>query len=102
MSEEHTWVVVDKMDGGLQAEIMRGLLEAQDIPVWLNQEGAGKAIGLTLPALGLVQVLVPSDKEQQAREIVEAYYAGTFESQGEEWNVDAGQDDAGGAEPSET
>src|SRR3990170_4841060 len=98
---ERTWVVVDEIEGGLQAEIMRGFLEAQDIPVWLNQEGAGKAIGLTLPLLGLVQVLVPSDKVQQAHEIIEAYYAGTFASQGEEWNEGAGQDEAEDSKPTE-
>jgi hypothetical protein len=49
---ERKWVMVDEVSGGIQAEILRGLLESQGIPVWLNQEGAGKAYGITLPALG--------------------------------------------------
>lgn len=73
---EKKWVLVDEVSGGIQAEILRGLLESQDIPVWLNQEGAGKAYGITLPVLGSVQLLVPSDVEQRARELLDAYYAG--------------------------
>lgn len=73
---EREWVLVDEVSGGLQAEILRGLLEANGIPVWLNQEGAGRAYGLTIPALGAVQILVPSDVEKQASELLEAYYSG--------------------------
>jgi hypothetical protein len=73
---ERKWVLVDEVAGGIQAEILRGLLESQGLPVWLNQEGAGKAYGITLPALGSVQILVPSDVEQRALELLEAYYAG--------------------------
>jgi len=78
--DERKWVLVDEVSGGIQAEILRGLLESQGIPVWLNQEGAGKAYGITLPALGSVQVLVPSDVEQPARELLNAYYAGELEN----------------------
>lgn len=73
---ERKWVMVDEVSGGIQAEILRGLLESQGIPVWLNQEGAGKAYGITLPALGSVQILVPSDFERHALELLNAYYAG--------------------------
>ena len=72
---ERKWILVDEVSGGIQAEILRGLLESQGIPVWLNQEGAGKAYGITLPALGSVQILVPSDVEERALELLNAYYA---------------------------
>ena len=35
MAEEE-WVVVDRVQGQLQAEILKGMLEAQGIMVWLN------------------------------------------------------------------
>lgn len=73
---EREWVLVDEVSGGIQAEILRGLLEANGIPVWLNQEGAGRAYGLTIPTLGAVQILVPSDVEKQALDLLEAYYKG--------------------------
>jgi hypothetical protein len=82
---ERKWVLVDEVSGGIQAEILRGLLESQGISVWLNQEGAGKAYGITLPALGSVQILVPSDVEQRALELLNAYYAG--ELTGEDLNM---------------
>ena len=77
--EEKNWDVVDQVAGDLQAEILRGLLEAQGFQVWLSQEGAGKAIGLTLPSLGLVQILVPSLQAEQARSLINAYYTGALE-----------------------
>ncbi len=77
MSDEK-WEVVTEVSGELQADLMRNLLEAQGIKVFLNQEGAGKAYGLTVGPLGQVQVLVPKSKIQEARQIVDDYYAGKF------------------------
>jgi hypothetical protein len=76
---EREWVVVDEVSADGQAEILRGWLEAQGITVWLNQEGAGKAIGITLPRLGRVQILVPSDQSDNASELLEAYYSNTLD-----------------------
>jgi hypothetical protein len=74
MSED--WIVLDEVPGMLQAEILRGMLEAQEIPSVLSQEGAGRAIGITIGTLGAVQILVPSKDLDRAREILDAYYAG--------------------------
>ena len=74
------WIVLDEVAGMLQAEILRGLLEAQEIPTVLSQEGAGRAIGLTIGTMGTVQILVPSKDQDRARELLEAYYAGDEES----------------------
>jgi hypothetical protein len=82
MSEEK-WEVVIEAPGDLQAEIIRNLLEAQGIKVFLNQEGAGRAVGLTLGPLGQVQVLVPEHQSQAARQIVDDYYDGKYETDGE-------------------
>jgi hypothetical protein len=76
---EENWEVIDEVAGDLQAEILRGLLEAQGMHVWLSQEGAGKAIGLTLPALGMVHILVPTHEVDRARAILETYYSGELE-----------------------
>lgn len=76
---EGKWELVTEVSGELQADLLRNLLEAQGIQVFLNQEGAGKAYGLTVGPLGQVQVLVPEHQSQLARQIVEDYYAGKFE-----------------------
>lgn len=90
---ERKWVQIDEVSGGIQAEILRGLLESQGIPVWLNQEGAGKAYGITLPALGSVQILVPSDVEKRAQELLDAYYAGELSGDDVDILPDEGDED---------
>ena len=74
------WVLVDKVQGQLQAEILRGLLEAQGITVWLNAQGAAHAYAVSVGTLGAVELLVPSSAVNQARQILEAYYRGDFDN----------------------
>jgi len=57
--------------GLLQAEIVKGKLEANDIPVLLEYESLGPVMGLTLDGLGQVRVLVPEDKAETARTLLE-------------------------------
>ena len=90
MSEDK-WELVIEVSGEFQANLLRNLLEVQGIKVFLNQEGAGKAYGLTVGPLGQVQVLVPEHQSQEARQIVDDYYAGKFETN-EELNSEEGQD----------
>ena len=73
------WVMVDQVQGQLQAEILRGLLEAQGIMVWVNAPGAAHAYALSVGTLGTVELLVPSSFVDQARQILESYYRGDFE-----------------------
>jgi hypothetical protein len=62
------------------AQVLRGLLESQDIRVWLNQESAGPAIGLNLPTtLGIVKIIVREHCADRARELIDAYYAGELQ-----------------------
>jgi hypothetical protein len=70
---EITWEVVYETNGSLLAEILRGLLEAQDITVVLSQEGLGRVYGLTVGTLGRVQILVPAPDVERAQHILEEY-----------------------------
>ena len=79
MAEEE-WILVDKVQGQLQAEILRGLLEGQGIMVWLNQQGAARAYAVAVGTLGMVEILVPSSEAEKARQVLEAYYRGDFEN----------------------
>jgi hypothetical protein len=79
MSEER-WEVVAEIAGELQAEILRGMLEAQGIKVWISQEGAGRAYGLGVGRLGKVQILVPAGELEQANALLDAYYSGELEN----------------------
>jgi hypothetical protein len=73
------WIVLDEVAGMPQAEILRGMLEAQEIPSVLSQEGAGRAIGLTIGTLGTVQILIPAKDLERAQEILATFYAGSGE-----------------------
>lgn len=81
---EQTWEFLTEVDGELNAEIIRGLLEAQGIPVNLSQEGAGKVYGLTIGEFGRVEILVPSDYLAQAQQVLTDLNNGIFENSGED------------------
>jgi hypothetical protein len=74
------WVSVSRVQGDLQAELLRGLLEAQEIPVLLSREGAGRAFGITVGPLGEVEVLVPEPFVGEAKTIIEMYKKGKLEN----------------------
>jgi hypothetical protein len=77
--DEDEWVLVEKVQGQLQAEIIKGLLEAQGIMVWLNQQGAAHAYAVSVGTLGRVELLVPSSSFEQAKQVLEAYHRGDFD-----------------------
>jgi hypothetical protein len=84
MDDHHQWVSIARVQGDLQAELLRGLLEAQEIPVLLSREGAGRAIGLTIGLLGEVEIMVPDKYKDEAISILDLYEKGAFEDQGDE------------------
>lgn len=74
------WITVYVARGHLHAEIIRGLLEAADLPVLMSQEGAGAAYALTVGALGEVDVQVPEDRAAEAQALLAAMDAGELDS----------------------
>ena len=77
---ETKWEVVYEANGTFQAELLRGLLEAQEIPVVLSQEGVGKVYSVTVGTLGLVQILVPVSDFERARQLLDDFDSGkTFD-----------------------
>jgi len=72
------WEILAEVFGELEAELLRGLLEAGGIEVFLNQEGAARAYAVNVGLLGKVQVMVPSRQIQLARQILEDYEAGKY------------------------
>ena len=65
--------------GQLEAEMIKGFLEAQDIHVVLNQESVGRTMGLSAGRLGQVQVLVSETQFEEARALLDDLAAGKFE-----------------------
>lgn len=83
MSSEK-WALAASVYGDLQAELLRGLLEAHEIPVLLSREGAGRALGLTVGPLGEIKILVPGKNLEAALSIVSQYQSGEFEDLGKD------------------
>jgi len=54
----------------IEAQIIKGRLESEGIPVLLNYESAGLVYGITVDGLGEVKVMVPKRLAEEAREIL--------------------------------
>jgi hypothetical protein len=54
----------------LEAQIIKGRLESEGIPVLLSYESAGLIYGITVDGLGEVKVMVPQHLAEEAKEIL--------------------------------
>lgn len=68
--------VVASVAGKMEAEIIRGMLQARGIEVVLSQESAATAYGISVGALARVDIMVPSDQAQSAESVLDEYFAG--------------------------
>ena len=68
----------------IQAEMVRGLLEAQGIQVMLSKEGAATAYGLTVGAFSEIEIFVPHSQVDAAKKIIDEYFLTTEREQGED------------------
>ena len=78
---EPTWEDIAVFQNELQANLVSGLLQAQGVATLLNQEGAGRAYGLTIGRLGEIHLLVPKDQAAQALRVLVDYEAGVYADQ---------------------
>ena len=56
----------------MEAQIIKGRLESEGIPVLLSYESAGLIYGITIDGLGEVKVMVPEHLAEEAKEILAA------------------------------
>jgi len=54
----------------MEAQIIKGRLESEGIPVLLSYESAGLVYGITVDGLGEVKIMVPKRLEKEAKEIL--------------------------------
>ena len=54
----------------MEAQIIKGRLESEGIPVLLSYESAGLVYGLTVDGLGEVKIMVPQRLAKEAKEIL--------------------------------
>jgi Putative prokaryotic signal transducing protein len=61
-----------------QAQVFRGRLEAEGIPIYLGDAHTNQTDPLLSPALGGFRIRVPVERAREAREIIAAIQAGKF------------------------
>ena len=54
----------------MEAQIIKGRLESEGIPVLLSYESSGLVYGITIDGLGEVKVMVPKRLAEEAKEIL--------------------------------
>lgn len=65
------WVVV-AATSPLEASLVKDLLESAGIPVLLRSEAIGRLYGFNLGPLGQVEIVVPEEQAECARELLDA------------------------------
>jgi phosphotransferase system HPr-like phosphotransfer protein len=73
-------VSVETVSGLLEAEILRGLLEAAGVKVELSHEAALSVYSLGVGRLARVEVMVRGEQEHLARQILAEYRSGALDT----------------------
>lgn len=75
--DELKWDLLTEIQGRGQADLLKSYFEANGIDVELFQEALGQHIyPTTLDILGNVQVFVPKEQLEAARQLLEEYMSG--------------------------
>lgn len=72
--EDERWDVVHRASGMINANIILGRLETEGIPTRLKYEAVGTIYPITIDGLGEVQIMVPSNYLEYAREVLSHSY----------------------------
>ena len=84
MSKDKPITCVYVAEGEFQAQQIRSFLEAHDIPCIFHGEALRKTHGLTLDGLGEVEIHVPEDFVEQAKDLLARADAGELSLDAEE------------------
>ena len=71
---EEKWVMACTEAGITNANIVVGRLETEGIPTRLKYEAVGAIYAITIDGLGKVDILVPEDYLEKAREVLSRTY----------------------------
>lgn len=75
------WVKITVLNDPVEAEIVRGMLEAQGVQVLLSKEAVGQVWGLTVGSASEIEFFVPKDQAKLAKEILSEYVKGVGNSE---------------------
>jgi hypothetical protein len=81
---EHEWVFLMEVFDRLDGEILKEALEAQGIPAQLFQEGIAHFLYPVSGPMGRIEICVPDQRLQEAKDWLEAYNEGELLDTSEE------------------
>lgn len=70
MENETGLIELMVVEGLMEAEIIKSKLENFEIPCMLKFEAVGRLLGITSDGLGKVQIMIPRDYLEKAKEIL--------------------------------
>jgi hypothetical protein len=77
---ESAWVVLTESNNRIEAEIIKGALQAQGIPSEIFQEGAMRyAYPMMIGPLAKIEICVPRERMDEAKRWLVSYERGDFE-----------------------
>lgn len=65
------FVLLCKVPGEIQANVLKSHLESEGIPAILKYETAGLVYGVAIDGIGEVRILVPEELLEEARQVIE-------------------------------
>ncbi len=71
-------VKVETVSGLIEAEILRGLLEAAGVAAELSHEAALSVYSFGIGRMARVEVMVRAEQEDLARKIIDEYHSGAL------------------------
>lgn len=77
---KHEWVKIEQAPDSVQAEVLRGLLEAQGFLVFISREGYESAVGIVGYPSADIEILVPKHQAEEAKQTLQDYYSGKFDT----------------------
>ena len=73
-----SFIAVSTVQGQLAEEQVRAFLEANGIPTEVRGETLRTTYGISIDGLGSVEILVPADKAEEARDLLNQAEAGAL------------------------
>jgi hypothetical protein len=74
------FILLVSVSGKLEAEIIRGMLQAYGIDAMLSHEAAASIYGLGVGPTAEVDILVPEDRLEEAKQLLDDYQCGRLEN----------------------
>jgi len=92
-------VTVYVAQGLMEANIVKGMLESEGIPVALQYDSSSIVFGISIDSLGAVNILVPPEMAEKALSVIKAAEAEGAEGAEEAEEAGEAEDQANGAVP---